>query len=180
MKLLNTLVISSALMLSACGGSDDAPISADQQVLNLIKDTNAVLGVTVRPADDELPLAVILADDSQAVANTYEVLEAITFGAGFIVVSQTDQAPAMLTISYSANSCGSSAPNYDHGSKYAGFFYMGPIDGKVCASAQALSYKFLGLKRGEQITARDAIADRAIATLYNNPPGTKLEELTLY
>lgn len=185
MKRLPLLLTSALLMLTACGGGDSDPvISDDQQVLNMLERSNLVQGGISRPGDDMLPLTVALEDDSEILSQTLAALEGIAFEVGYpiVVVSQSDK--PQLLIAHGQNTCNAIAKAPEI-STWATVFKMGSVDGCGAFSAVSMSYRFLGLKRGtadfyKGIDKRNVIADRAIATIYNNPPGTQLDAITLH
>lgn len=188
MNRLPILLASALLTLTACGGSDSSPvISEDQQVLNMLSNSNMLQGGIVRPADNELPLTVALEDDSEILRQTLGTLEGIAFEAGYplTVVSNSDK--PQLLIAHGANTCNGVGSRSEI-SPWAMVFEVGSIEGCGAFSAVSMSYRFLGLKRGgaegldffKRIDKRNVIADRAIATLYNNPPGTPLDALDLH
>jgi|GEM_PF-6733496 len=165
--------------LAGCGGSGDDDAGAD--IKNLISSTNAVDGKTVRPSDADLPLVIKVESESADIDKILLSLERIEQVAGYQIIrfsNGTEQAD--ITIKSSNVGCLTSIPlgNWQY------TIEVGDMASCPNVTFDLVAYKIFGLNRTDKDTYRvlksqSALADSALATIYNNPPNTPVSELSV-
>ncbi|GAB1102165.1 MAG: hypothetical protein WManBPW_07800 [Shewanella algae] len=172
------ILISVCLSLFGCGGS-----SSDDgyDVYDLINASNAVEGKTVRPSDSELPLVVDVKSSSESIDGIIRAMESIESEVGYQVFKhKEDGETADIVIESSDIGCITSIPQGTF--KYT--VKVGDISMCKNITFDFVGYRVLGLYRSDMdayklIKQRTKIADSAIATIYNNQPGTKVSDLVI-
>nr|WP_320125769.1 hypothetical protein [uncultured Shewanella sp.] len=171
-------IVALMVSLAGCGGSDGG---SGSEVKDLISSTNAVDGKIVRPSDADLPLVIKVESESADIDKILLSLERIEQVAGYQIIrfsNGTEQAD--ITIKSSNVGCLTSIPlgNWQY------TIEVGDMASCPNVTFDLVAYKIFGLNRTDKDTYRvlksqSALADSALATIYNNPPNTSVSDLSV-
>lgn len=182
MKILTALTLVLFTTMGCGGGESGNELdSTNSQVQSLIESANAINGRSTRPTDIELPLVIRIESTSEAIDKILAALERIELVAGYQLIRRSiEDEPANITIKAADFGCLTSIPLGNW--KYV--IEVGDLTSCPNVTYDLISYKIFGLNRTNSSTyqtlkTQSALADSAIATIYNNPPDTAVNELTI-